>query len=529
MYFATQNKNNTGEHGLQDKIEIVYHRHRNKMKTLIFSNQGLSASHLGIELEIIENEIASGNEVKVVYCKSNLSSCFFNPTHNIVACGICEGRITKFYQDIPLKKENFTPLKKLGVTVELPQLNHITDLFKIEYKGLDIGRGIAASFISTHRNYDYKTSDLPYIQELANMCADVVETFEEQIKLFKPDQIILFNGRFAEHNAIIEICSKYGIDYKTFERSSAKGKYKFFKNMLPHSLKFRGQELKRIEQTASKKEIEQIGKKWFEDRQHGGTGIVKKYLENQQKGSLPNSFDSAKHNVAIFIASEDEHAAIKEHQSDLFKSQNEAIVRVVKEFQNEPSIHFYLRVHPNLKGLDSEQTRQINDFDFPNLTVIQATEKVDSYELMTACNKVLTFGSATGIEACYIGKPSILFGHAYYESIDVCYHPQSYKQLYSLINTKDLKAKPKENCYIFGFYQLTVGIEYKKFKEQGKNNSYYDNKKLSRFNKFSIPILIRNISQFSTWSKMTKLVFKVGLNLKNMRQLNSHVLTNKTK
>ncbi len=57
---------------------------------LIFSNQGLSTLHLGYELEIINDLLNKNKNVYSLTCNNILSSCFFNPTHNLIACSICE-------------------------------------------------------------------------------------------------------------------------------------------------------------------------------------------------------------------------------------------------------------------------------------------------------------------------------------------------------------------------------------------------------------------------------------------------------
>tara|TARA_R110002050_G_scaffold109799_1_gene221307 strand:- start:23981 stop:25480 length:1500 start_codon:yes stop_codon:yes gene_type:complete len=499
------------------------------MKTLLFSNQGLSPSHLGIELEIIEKEIADGNDVRILYCKSNLQSCFFNASHNLLACSICEGRTRVFYDKIKFPRTNLHPLQNFDSDFIIKQLDSIEDVFAIAYKGYDIGRGIAASYISTRRNYEYQVEDQGFIEEMALMCVNVVDNLEFQLKEFQPEKVIVFNGRFAEQNAIIEVCERQKVDYYTFERSSAKGKYKFFKNMLPHSLTFRWKELDRVRLEAPNDDLITIGSKWFEDRLSGGTGVVQKYLSKQEKGLLPEDFDYEKENIAIFVASEDEHAAVKEHQSHLYKTQNIAIKKIIKHFCDQPDIHFYLRVHPSLQNIHSAQTSEIKEMNYSNLTIIQPQESIDTYQLMNACDKTLAFGSATGIEACYMGKTSILFGHAYYESINVCYWPQNYPELFDLVATKNLPSKPKENTYIFGYYQNVVGIPYSKFQEGGKNNSFYNKEPIKRLYPKTLAILSRNLKDLGQWKKMNQLIFQEPLTRKNIFKLNSHLLNEKLK
>lgn len=497
------------------------------MKTLLFSNQGLSPSHLGIELEIIEKELTDGNDVRILYCKSNLESCFFNASHNLLACSICEGRTKVFYDKINFPKKNLHPLKNIVNDFNISEINSIEDIFEIEYKGYEIGRGIAASYISTRRNYEYDTDDLEFIREMGIMCANVVENIESQIATFKPERVILFNGRFAEQNAIIEVCEKHNVDYFTFEKSSAKGKYKFFKNALPHSLKLRGAEIQRVWNQGNPKTRENISKEWFNVRQKGGTGLIKKFLAKQEEGTLPSSFDQKKINIAIFVGSEDEHKAIKEHHFDQYENQNDVIDKTLKHFDSYSNTHFYLRVHPHLRGIDSKQTNEIKAFKNANLTVISAEDPVDSYELMRACNMVLSFGSTTGIEATYIGKPSILFGKSYYQSLDCAYYPKTYPELFKLLKNENLGAKPIENTYPFSYYQSMVGTEFVKFKDEGKVNSTYNGDPINRVYPQTLSVLCRNLGSYKQWRKMNKIIFKNELSAKNMFKLNSHILNEK--
>jgi hypothetical protein len=499
------------------------------MKTLLFSNQGLSPSHLGIELEILEAEIAQQNEIKILYCKSNLESCFFNASHNLLACSICEARSKVFYGKIGIKKSQLTPLQNLVSSFNLNPIHTTDDIFEIKYKGFDIGRGIAASYISTRRNYEYDHSDFEFIKEMAFMCANVVDNILHQIKAYQPDKVILFNGRFAEQNAIIEVCQLNHLDYYTFERSSAPGKYKYFKNMLPHSLKHRATEIDRLWNVASKSERTKISSDWFESRQKGGTGLIKKFLAKQEHGVLPENFNHEKHNIAIFITSEDEHKTVKEHHFDQYDNQNEAIIKVLNRIKENTQIQFYLRVHPHLRNIDSAQTKEIKTLNFSNLTVINAEEKIDTYSLMQACDKVLTFGSTTGIEAAFLERPSILFGHSYYESLDCAYYPKTYDELIPLLQDFSLTAKPKENTLPFSFYQSTIGIEYSKYVDGGKNNSFYGLEPIKRIYPKTLAIITRNFKDYSQWKKMNNLIFKAPLTRKNMFKLNSHVLSDKLK
>lgn len=499
------------------------------MRTLLFSNQGLSPGHLGIELEILEEEIREGNEIKIIYCKSNLKSCFFNPNHNLLACSICESRSLHFYNKIRISSNQISPLVNTDIPFKTSKIESAQDLFDIEYKGYDIGRGIAASYISVRRNYAFDSEDQEFIAEMANMCVDVIENFESQIEAYQPDKVILFNGRFAEVNAVIEVCTKLGVDYFTFERSSAQGKYKYFKNMLPHSLTHRAVEMKRQWAEGKEPERSEIGEFWFENRITKKAPGMEKFLAKQTSGNLPKNFDESRENVSFFITSEDEHKAIKEHDFPHYKSQNEALTKIFEHFKSNPDIHFYLRVHPHLRNIKSLQTDEIAQMVYPNLTVLNAEDPVDTYELIRKSKRVVSFGSTTGLESTYLGIPSISFGSSYYRSIDCCYYPDSYDELFQLIADTNLVPKKKEETYKFSYYQSTIGIPYTKFDDKGKMESSYAGETMKRVYTNTIPILLRNIKDFGHWKKMNQLIFKEGLNFSNAFQLNSHVLNEKLK
>jgi capsule polysaccharide export protein KpsC/LpsZ len=119
-----------------------------------------------------------------------------------------------------------------------------------------------------------------------------------------------------------------------------------------------------------------------------------------------------------------------------------------------PDIHFYLRIHPNLKGVTHKAHMELYDLGkYPNITIIPPESKVSSYALMDACDKVVTFGSSTGVEASYWGKPSILVGRSFYEMTGACYHMKSRDELVSAINN-DLPAKDQLGALKYAYFVL---------------------------------------------------------------------------
>lgn len=500
-------------------------------RTLYFSNQGLSPLLLGIELEIVSEDINEGNDIRIVRCANNLSTCFFNPCHNLLACSICHTRTSRFHNIIGVNSNDVTDLEQVVKDFDLPEVKEMDDLYSLEYQGINIGRGIVSSLISTWRDYSLtdKEKALAYVQQMAISCSNVIENMRREIESFKPDRVFLFNGRFAELSCIIELCRSLNIEYYTYEVGASAQKYHVFKNALPHSIAFKENEMDKMwdeEEPAKRKEI---AIEWFHKRQRGTSSDVARFLKKQESGSLPTDFDSGKNNVAIFITSEDEMVAIKEWKFDQYVYQNDALFKIFDHYAGKDNIHFYLRVHPHLRNIESKQVDEINSMDYPNLTVVHAHEKIDSYALMKACDKTLTFGSTTGVEAAFLGRPSILFGRSLYEKIDATYNALNYGELYGLIDNPDLPAKPKENTYKYGYYWSEFGRNFSQFLNKGKKESEFRGKHVKRVYPKTLINFLRFLPKLGHWRKMNRIIFRDGVRLKDWFRLNSHVLSDKLK
>jgi len=137
----------------------------------------------------------------------------------------------------------------------------------------------------------------------------------------------------------------------------------------------------------------------------------------------------------VFNSSEDEFVAIEEWNNPFYASQNEALARLMTDIGNDGRIRFFLRVHPNLKGVCNSQVDGIEALAarHGHLHVIAADSTVSSYALIDAADVVVTFGSTVGIEACHARKPSILMGRAMYEDLGVCIRPSSHDAFVELI------------------------------------------------------------------------------------------------
>ena len=168
-------------------------------------------------------------------------------------------------------------------------------------------------------------------------------------------------------------------------------------------------------------------------------------------------------NIAIFNSSIYEFAYFKEWSEPIFGREIVALEAIATAF---PKIHFHVRIHPNLAGKENSQIRALKKFEkqgWPNLHFIWSEEKIDSYALVLACEKTIVFGSTVGVEACYLGKPSILIGRAFYEDVGCCYHPKSREELFEYIEKK-LQPKDRTAALKYGNWEKTRGELFEHYK-----------------------------------------------------------------
>lgn len=495
-------------------------------KVIFYSTQGIGPLHLGQELEIIKRHQNKGWNIKVVTCNNVLTSCYFNPCHNLVACAMCESRSNSWHQHLGLSSDQLITLKQLNIYTEEFQVKDLNHLLEFSYKGMDLGRGVASSFISLNRNYKIDGSidhHKKLINELLSMSMNVAENFLGLFHDDKPDKIVLFNGRFAELYPAICVAVKLGIEFETFETGSTVNRLQIFKNSLPHSIAFKYKLMQELWINTPKEEREKVGRDWYINRRHGKVLKGKSFIGKQVKNSLPEGFNPEIINVAIFNSSEDELKVIEEYQTHLYDNQNQAIQQIIEHLEGDPNIHFYLRVHPNLAGVDNSQMQEIAQWNYKNLTVIDPLDPIDTYFLMESCNKVLVFVSTTGVEATFWGKPSILYGNSAYKPTKATYCPESFQELIGFIKDPCLKPIPQEKALIYSYFLSRFGEEPKHLKYSDKHHTSFEGKAMTRFNAMTLPYFVKYLKSFPVWKKMNRLVLNTPIKVNEIFKLKSHI------
>jgi hypothetical protein len=439
------------------------------MKVAFFNSHVLWPSHYETELEIIQEHLEKGDEVIQLFCENQLPACDQNPFFVPSVCNLCqkirkEGKklLKGNLRSIPLPEPSLSEKEAIAA---LPfKFESIKELQALKIENFDIGFSVVSSLISFTRNPKPLPSDFqPALFSFITSAAGLYFGFRSWLKQNKPDVVFLFNGRLAHTRAIMRACQAEGVHFVIHERGANKDKYALFPDNSPHDLKFIQSEVIRLWNESDPEQREKEGRSFYE-LTASGQEIGWFSFTNNQKNILPENWQPDNYNVVIFSSSEDEFASLSEEwHNHIYPSQIDGIKRIAKDLLSEKKIHFFLRVHPNLKKVDNDEKRALYALEAPNLTIIKAESEVSSYKLLKEASLVLTFGSTMGIEAVYQGKPSILAGRSLYSELGATYNPSNHEEVVSLLKNPPA-ALDKTGAIIYGHYCKTFGTNFRFYK-----------------------------------------------------------------
>jgi hypothetical protein len=422
------------------------------------------------ELEIMLDHVEKGDDVYVLVDDGVLTSTISNKD-NFLQTKLCAR--SRFQQGMNIAKigtKNIFKIKKARVAWGLrKQFSTIRELMDYRFLGCDFGLAAASSVIYLLKDHNpdvVKHKDFVY--RVLWSSVTVYRSLLRVLKKVQPDLVYFFNGRFAEMRPAVWACDRFNIDYCAYESGGNVFEYALFKNYLPQNI---DPLKKNIEDTWNKggDKKEHFARSWFLKNSEEQSDDWLNFIKQREQGKLPNSFDSLKERVVIFSSSRDEVETFSEWNLPFYRSEIDGIKRIVCHFENDKTKQFYLRMHPHLNGIENSQIKETRNLVCKNLKILWPGDSVDSYALLKNCDKVISFGSTMGVEACFWNKPSILIGRSLYEDLNCCYIPKNHEEVINLLEKK-LEPKPQKNALPYGYWRQTFGIPYKRYKACPEKN-----------------------------------------------------------
>jgi len=430
------------------------------MNVLIYIEDVLGF-HFATDLEFAVKHLRRGDEVHLLTCQGGLQTCPANNVHDAKTCILCRSKLHTGLEIDELEdaEVHVLDLDRYKETVSIPSFSTIDDLKDFEIDGINHGMEAASTMISALRKPRPDMGEHRDLVERSLFTAIAVYRASlRRIEELQPDRCYVLNGRRASQMPFVRAAWEKDRKLYTFEVGHDADKYILVEDTYFHDLDNKKREIEEYwSDDTPFEEKKELADQFFRDRRYGSGEkyLEAQFKEEQRQGALPGDFDASRRNVVIFNSSEDEFAAVEGYENPVYETQVQGIHRIIENSDLDDDIHIYLRVHPSLTNVENYQTRAIEQLEADNLSVIPANSDVDSYALMEACEKVVTFGSAMSIESAYAGKPSILLGREPYEDLGACYTPDSHEEAIALLNDPGLPPRDQLGALKYGYYVVS--------------------------------------------------------------------------
>ncbi len=436
------------------------------MKIAIISPFASVNPHFEMELELAQQHLDAGDQVEYFACTGQLPNCDFNNTKDQQRCDECQLRreMGLGLLSSPVKIKPFVQLKTADPALRF-EFENVDQLIAYRVDEFDIGYAALSSLVSLVRDPEPDlTQHGPLLKRFLESALQTYRFTRRLLQTQRFDRVYTFNGRFAAMRAVLRACQAEGVECVLHERGCDKDHYELFKNHLPHDITAINEAIHSLWNDADPATRQSVGEAWYRDRVNRVEKAWKSFVTGQEKGALPESFDPEQKNVAIFCSSDDEFVAIGDRwRNELYPNQVTAITQIAASLsEKHPNIHLWVRVHPNLIGVENQRKRDMLGLSLPNVTIIAPEDKVDTYALTNAADITASFGSSVGIEAVFWDRPSVLLGPCLYQHLEGPVRSTSHQHTIELL-ASDLKPADKTGAYQYGFWFQTRGFPYQHY------------------------------------------------------------------
>lgn len=457
------------------------------MRVLIYAPLAVLGHHFETDLEIVEKHIAAGDDVTVIGCSGQLRSLEFYACQGVLRCEHCISRRKQGYAALTnSSRVNFKMLPEIKprpVNSTLDLTNHQA-VKSYTYRGSDIGSAYMSSLISDIG--DPEPDMAKYAAKTKSgleLLAGLTEAFESIVDENRPDLVYVFNGRFSIYRPLIRICENRKIKYFSHERGANLQKYSLTEDDIPQSIDAITKKILAAwtDPATSFEEKSRIGSEWYEARARGVIAAWRSFTDQQRANLLPSGWKSENKNIVFFPSSENEFMAVPGYGMTIFSSQFSAIDEVCEKFQGQPEFQFFVRMHPNMKGLRNRSINQLYSLEtrHSNCTVIAPESPISTYSLIKSASQVFAFNSTVGIEAVYWGTPSISLAKSSYMHLGGVVLPKTKAEVFDIIANQSVPPGPREAAVKFGYWGATNGFPFDHYKPVNLTTGTFNGRRIT--------------------------------------------------
>ena len=322
-----------------------------------------------------------------------------------------------------------------GPSEALPVIDatYRTALRKLTYRGAPMGRGILqvppTADVPVTDDYSWPRR---YVHKAALSYAYVFDQTMAAIERTGATAVFAYNGRFLHDSAVAAAAEQRGLPVLSYDTGGLDTDFDLTIDAT-HDWSALQDRMKTMVASWPRDEAHTVGGSWFTDRRNHAEEANRHFTGAQKIGrGIERSPDEVV--VTYFSSSGDEIAELDLDWSDFFDGQPGALLAVA-EACRELGYRLVVRTHPHKRFKPKEDVRdwhQAVEAAGPDLHLDEHSD-VDSYTLMDQSDVVVTYGSTTGVEAGFAGRPVIVMGPSAYDELGCAVRVRTVEELMQAI------------------------------------------------------------------------------------------------
>jgi hypothetical protein len=309
---------------------------------------------------------------------------------------------------------------------------------ELTYRGAPLGRGVlhAPPSPSTPSNDSHVWSK-KYVEKAARSFAYVYDQVSQVIKDRGITSIYIYNGRFLHDSAVTAAAIDAGLPILSYDTGGLDTDFDLTIDET-HDWSALQTRMKNMFDRWDPADRDLVAGSWFEERINHVDPANQQFTGGQKTGLSIDRYSDAPL-VVYFSSSGDEIAELDLDWSEYFTDQPHALV-TLSDACRERGFDLVVRTHPHARikpaedNLDWASAVKVAN---PALHIDQHSS-VDSYALMREAAVVVTYGSTTGVEAAYLGRPVIVMGPSAYDELGCAVRPRTSAELAELLQASVL-------------------------------------------------------------------------------------------
>lgn len=305
---------------------------------------------------------------------------------------------------------------------------HRSAIRRLTYRGAPLGKAILQSTPDTETPV---TDDYLWPPGwLAAAIRSYAWAFDQSLALIQARDLtalVAYNGRFLHDAAAAAAAQHAGIPVLSYDMGGNDTEFDLTIDAT-HDWSALQRRMRTMYDTWPAHERDAIGSSWFTERSQHVDERNARFTDAQRVGEGIDRPDGLL--VAYFSSSGDEISELELDWSECFGDQPGALMALA-EACRELGATLLVRTHPHKRRKprrDVEEWHEAVRAAAPDIHLDEHST-VDSYTLMRQADVVVTYGSTTGVEAAFAGRPVVVMGPSAYDELGCATRVRSPQEL----------------------------------------------------------------------------------------------------